>query len=88
MIDRIKNSVFIEIQNLVSSIKLSRTPATIRSVAPKLEENTEEILESLNYSEGDIRNFKKNSIKLFLNSILLFSQALGMDFLLVSRVMY
>ncbi|MHA2126771.1 MAG: hypothetical protein ACW99E_15845 [Promethearchaeota archaeon] len=62
MIGKIKNSVFIEIQNLASSIKSSRTPATIRSLGPKLGENTEEILASLNYSEEDIRSFKKNKV--------------------------
>ncbi|MHA2008584.1 MAG: CaiB/BaiF CoA transferase family protein [Promethearchaeota archaeon] len=62
MIVNVKHPVFGEIQNLASPIKLSRTPPTIRSLAPKLGENTEEILTSLNYSEEDILNFKKNKV--------------------------
>ncbi|MBY8990852.1 MAG: CoA transferase [Candidatus Lokiarchaeota archaeon] len=62
MIVKMKHPVFGEIQNLASPIKMSRTPPQIRSLAPKTGQQTEEILESLNYSEEDIENFKKNKV--------------------------
>jgi crotonobetainyl-CoA:carnitine CoA-transferase CaiB-like acyl-CoA transferase len=62
MIVKMAHPVFGEIQNLASPIKMSRTPPTIRSLAPKTSQHTEEILKSLNYSEEDIENFKKNKI--------------------------
>ncbi len=51
-----------KIKNLASPIKMSRTPPTIRSPAPKLGQNTKEILKWLNYSEEDIQNLKKNRV--------------------------
>ena len=62
MIVKMKHPILGEVQNLGSPIKLSRTPATIRSFAPKIGQNTEEILKSLDYSEEDIENFKKNKV--------------------------
>ncbi|MFW9873419.1 MAG: CaiB/BaiF CoA transferase family protein [Candidatus Thorarchaeota archaeon] len=62
MIVKMEHPVFGEIQNLASPIKMSRTPPTIRSFAPKIGQNTEEILKSLNYSEEEIQNFKKNEV--------------------------
>jgi len=62
MIVKMEHPILGEVQNLGSPIKLSRTPATIRSFAPKIGQNTEEILKSLNHSEEDIQNFKKNKV--------------------------
>ena len=62
MIVKMDHPILGEIKNLASPIKMSRTPPTIRSLAPKIGQNTEEILKSLNYSEEDIQNFKKNRV--------------------------
>ena len=62
MIVTMEHPVFGEIQNLASPIKMSRTPPTIRSLAPKAGQHTEEILKSLNYSDDQIQNLKKNKI--------------------------
>ena len=62
MIVKMDHPILGEVQNLGSPIKLSRTPATIRSFAPKSGQNTEEILKSLKYSEEDIQNYKKNKV--------------------------
>ena len=51
-----------KIQNIASPIKYSRTPLTIRSNAPKIGQNTKEILDSLGYSAEQIKNFKKDGI--------------------------
>lgn len=51
-----------KIQNIASPIKYSRTPLTIRSVAPMTGQNTQEILESLGYSAEQIRQFKNDKI--------------------------
>jgi len=51
-----------EIKNVASPIKYSRTPLNIRTLAPKVGEQTKEILQSLGYSKPDIREFKKNGI--------------------------
>ncbi|MHA2037546.1 MAG: CaiB/BaiF CoA transferase family protein [Promethearchaeota archaeon] len=51
-----------KIQNVASPIKYSRTPLTIRSLAPKIGEDTKEILESLGYTDKQVQNFKKNGI--------------------------
>jgi crotonobetainyl-CoA:carnitine CoA-transferase CaiB-like acyl-CoA transferase len=62
MIVKMDHPIFGEIQNLASPIKMSRTPPQIRSLAPKQGQNTEEILKSLNYSNEDIENLRKNKI--------------------------
>jgi crotonobetainyl-CoA:carnitine CoA-transferase CaiB-like acyl-CoA transferase len=51
-----------KIQNIASPIKYSRTPLTIRSIAPNTGQNTKEILDSLGYSTEQIQNFKKDGI--------------------------
>ena len=51
-----------KIQNIASPIKYSRTPLTIRSIAPKTGQNTQEILDSLGYSAEQIQKFKKDRI--------------------------
>lgn len=62
MIVKMDHPVLGEIKNLASPIKMSRTSPTIRSLAPKLGQNTIEILKQLKYSNEDIQNFKKNRI--------------------------
>ena len=62
MIVKMDHPILGEIQNLASPIKLSRTPTKIRSFAPKMGQNTAEILKSLNYSEEDIQNLKENKV--------------------------
>ena len=62
MIVKMEHPILGEIQNLASPIKLSRTPPKIRSFAPKMGQNTVEILKSLNYSEEDIQNLRKNRV--------------------------
>ena len=62
MIVKMQHPVFGEIQNLASPIKMSRTPPQIRSLAPKLGQNTGEILKSLKYSDEDIQKLSKNKI--------------------------
>ena len=42
------------------SIKLSETPGSIRSLAPKLGQHTEEILGDLGYSKNDIERWREN----------------------------
>ena len=51
-----------KIRNVASPIKLSRTPLEIRNVAPKLGEHTKEVLQSLGYTEEEIRDFKKSRV--------------------------
>jgi crotonobetainyl-CoA:carnitine CoA-transferase CaiB-like acyl-CoA transferase len=51
-----------EIKVLNSPIKMSRTPPKIKSLAPKVGEHTKEILESLNYTKEQIKDFKKNGV--------------------------
>ncbi|NVM17532.1 MAG: CoA transferase [Candidatus Lokiarchaeota archaeon] len=53
---------FGKIQNISSPIKYSRTPLTIRSLAPISGQNTKEILKELDYTEEDIRNFKRSGV--------------------------
>lgn len=62
MIVKMPHPVFGEIQNLASPIKMSRTPPTIRSLAPKTGQQTEEILKSLNYSVEEIQNLKEKKV--------------------------
>lgn len=51
-----------KIQNVASPIKYSRTPLSIRSIAPKIGQNTKEILRDLDYSDEQIRTYKKNGV--------------------------
>ena len=51
-----------KVKNISSPIKYSRTPLNIRSLAPKKGQHTREILQSLGYSEFEIKEFKKNSM--------------------------
>ncbi|MFW9865951.1 MAG: CaiB/BaiF CoA transferase family protein [Candidatus Thorarchaeota archaeon] len=51
-----------KIQNIASPIKYSRTPLIIRNFAPKIGQQTKEILKKLGYSDEQIRTFKKDKI--------------------------
>ncbi|MBY9011773.1 MAG: CoA transferase [Candidatus Lokiarchaeota archaeon] len=62
MVLEIDHPKFGKIQNISSPIKYSRTPLTIRSLAPKIGQNTNEILKELNYTEEDIRNLKRSGV--------------------------
>ncbi|TFG22998.1 MAG: CoA transferase [Promethearchaeota archaeon] len=62
MVVEMDHPVLGKIKNIASPIKMSRTPPTIRSPAPKIGQNTAEILKQLNYTDEDIQNFKKNKI--------------------------
>jgi len=62
MIEILDHPTFGKIKNIASPIKYSRTPLTIRSIAPTLSEHTKEVLMSLNFSEEDIKQFKKNKV--------------------------
>jgi len=57
-----KHEKFGEIPTVASPIKMSRTPLFIRSLAPKKGQHTKEILKSLNYTDEEIRTFKKKGI--------------------------
>jgi crotonobetainyl-CoA:carnitine CoA-transferase CaiB-like acyl-CoA transferase len=62
MVVELPHSKFGKIQNINSPIKYSRTPLSIRNIAPKMGQNTKEILKGLNYSDEDIKNFKRTGI--------------------------
>ena len=62
MVVEMNHSRFGKIQNIASPIKYSRTPLEIRSLAPKLGQNSKEILRDLGYTEEDIRDFRKKGI--------------------------
>ena len=62
MVVEMNHSRFGKIQNIASPIKYSRTPLKIRSLAPKLGQNSKEILRDLGYPEEDIRDFRKKGI--------------------------
>jgi len=62
MVVELDHPVFGKINNVASPIKYSRTPLIIKSLAPKIGQDTVEILKSLKYSEEDIKMFKKKKI--------------------------
>jgi crotonobetainyl-CoA:carnitine CoA-transferase CaiB-like acyl-CoA transferase len=62
MVVELDHPKFGKVQNVGSPIKYSRTPLTIRQLAPKIGQHTKEILKELNYSDEEIRNFKKTGI--------------------------
>ncbi|MHA1440166.1 MAG: CoA transferase, partial [Promethearchaeota archaeon] len=62
MVLTLNHPKFGQIENVASPIKLSRTPLTIRNLAPKQGQHTAEILKDLGYSEEDIKIFKRKKI--------------------------
>ncbi len=62
MVVKLQHPVFGEINNVASAVKLSRTPLTIRSLAPVQGQHTDEIMELLKYSAEEIKDFKKHRI--------------------------
>jgi crotonobetainyl-CoA:carnitine CoA-transferase CaiB-like acyl-CoA transferase len=62
MVIDISHPKFGKIQNVGSPIKFSRTPLTLRSLAPKTGQDTNDILKELNYTDEDIKSLKKSGI--------------------------
>jgi crotonobetainyl-CoA:carnitine CoA-transferase CaiB-like acyl-CoA transferase len=62
MVVELDHPKFGKVQNISSPIKFSRTPLTIRNLAPKIGQHTKEILKNLNYSEEEIKNFKRSGV--------------------------
>ena len=62
MVVELPHPKFGKIHNINSPIKYSRTPLSIRNIAPKMGQNTKEILKGLNYSDEDIKYFKRTGI--------------------------
>ncbi len=62
MVTELKHPKFGKIPNIASPIKYSRTNLKIRSLAPKTGQHTKEILKGLNYTDEDIKNFKKQGL--------------------------
>ena len=62
MVVELDHPKFGKVQNVASPIKYSRTPLSIRSIAPKTGKHTNEILKSLDYSDEEIKMLKKQGI--------------------------
>ena len=62
MVVELDHPKFGKVQNVASPIKYSRTPLSIRSIAPKTGKHTIEILKSLDYSDEEIKMLKKQGI--------------------------
>ncbi|NHJ20883.1 MAG: CoA transferase [Candidatus Lokiarchaeota archaeon] len=62
MVVELDHPEFGTIKNINSPIKYSRTPLTIRSLAPKIGQHTKEILKELNYTEDEIKNLRKSGL--------------------------
>lgn len=60
MVVELPHPKFGRIHNINSPIKYSRTPLSIRNLAPKIGQNTKEILHWLNYTPEEIQGFKKS----------------------------
>lgn len=62
MVVELSHPKFGKIRNINSPIKYSRTPLSIRNIAPKIGQNSKEILQWLNYTPEEIRGFKKRGV--------------------------
>jgi crotonobetainyl-CoA:carnitine CoA-transferase CaiB-like acyl-CoA transferase len=62
MVEEVEHPVFGKIRNVGSPIKYSRTPLKIRMPAPSIGQHTTEILNSLGYSDKEIRGFNKKKV--------------------------
>jgi crotonobetainyl-CoA:carnitine CoA-transferase CaiB-like acyl-CoA transferase len=62
MVIEMNHPKFGKIKNIASPIKYSRTPLKIRSLAPKLGQNTKMILKNLGYSDEAIRDFRRKGV--------------------------
>ncbi len=62
MIVEMNHPKFGVIQSIASPIKYSRTPLEIKNLAPKLGQHSIEILKDLDYTEEEIRVFRKKGI--------------------------
>jgi crotonobetainyl-CoA:carnitine CoA-transferase CaiB-like acyl-CoA transferase len=62
MVISLKHPKFGNISNIASPIKYSRTPLSIRTLAPKVGDHTKEILKDLHYTEEEISKLKKRGI--------------------------
>lgn len=62
MVASLTHPKFGQVPNIASPIKYSHTPLSIRTLAPKVGQHTKEILKQLNYSDEQIREFKRKSI--------------------------
>jgi crotonobetainyl-CoA:carnitine CoA-transferase CaiB-like acyl-CoA transferase len=62
MVVELPHPKFGKIHNINSPIKYSRTPLSIRNIAPRMGQNSKEILQWLNYTPEEIRGFKKRGV--------------------------
>jgi len=62
MVTDLEHPIFGTIHNVNSPIKYSRTPLSIRNLAPNIGQNASEILNWLKYSTKEIESFKKKGI--------------------------
>jgi len=62
MVVELPHPKFGKIQNVNSPIKYSRTPLSIRNIAPKIGQDSKEILQWLNYTPEEIKDFKKRRV--------------------------
>ncbi len=62
MVVELPHPKFGKIHNINSPIKYSRTPLSIRNIAPRMGQNSKEILQWLNYTPEEIKGFKKRGV--------------------------
>ena len=62
MVVELEHPKFGKVLNVSSPIKYSRTPLYIRSLAPKMGQDTADILLELGYTSDEIRDFKRKGL--------------------------
>ena len=62
MVVTLDHPKFGKVQNIASPIKYSRTPLSIRNLAPKTGQHTKEFLKSMNYSDEEIKQLKRGGV--------------------------